>query len=168
MVARSMAEAYREPSSRASSPGASPPRPRNRWSQAAAIPSSTTFPGVSAQLEVPAGIGGSDLALWPEAKDLLIFLPPHEAIVVCELDGEELRLYDVVAPRPPPCAAMVGAVEALTGVAVDRLAIYFTPDLLDISPAPAAHPFDDLLMVRGEPLLDPSAPPFALSPFTKT
>ena len=109
-----------------------------------------------------------DLALWPQARDFLVFLPPHDAIAVCRVDAGELHLYDVLAPRLPTCAAVVGAVKELTGVAVDRLAVYFTPDLLDVALAPAAHPFEDLLMVRGEPLLDTSAAPFALSPFTRT
>ncbi len=98
--------------------------------------------------------------MWPDDPEL--------RNAACRVDGRELHLYDVLAPRLPPCAAVVGAVEELAGVTVDRLAVYFTPDLLDVALALAAHPFADLLMVRGEALLDASAAPFALSPFTRT
>lgn len=114
-----------------------------------------------------------DLALWDEARQFLVALPDHDAVAVCEVEGPLMRLYDVLGPRIPSAGALVGAAETAFDTTVERLEVYFTPDhLLDLGCPlglePCPHPIEDILMVRGRPLEQPSMGPFALSPFTRT
>ena len=108
-----------------------------------------------------------DLALWTEARDFLIHLPEHEAIVVAEKEGSRLHLYDVLAEEVPPAADLVGAAQTVLGGPIEEMDVYFTPDRLDLETEAAEHPIEDLFMVRGESLIDRSVG-FALSPFTRT
>lgn len=108
-----------------------------------------------------------DLALWTESKDFLIDLPEHDAVMVAEVEGSLLRLYDVLGPRLPPVADLVGAAQSVSGATVERLEIYFSPDRLDLDTQAMPHPFEDVLMIRGARLPDEDTP-FALSPFTRT
>lgn len=114
-----------------------------------------------------------DLGLWPEARGGLIHLPDHGAVAVAEVeagdDGTTLHLYDVVGPALPPPGALVGAAEAAFGAPPTAWRVYVCPDRLGAPLAPEPHPFEDVLMVRGEPLpgLD-RARAFALTPLTRT
>lgn len=108
-----------------------------------------------------------NLALWAESKGFLVALPEHKAVMVAEIEGTLLRLYDVLGPGLPPVANLVGAAQAVSGTTIEHLEIYFSPDQLDLETQAGPHPFEDVLMVRGAPLPDEDLP-FALSPFTRT
>jgi predicted GNAT family acetyltransferase len=105
-----------------------------------------------------------DLGLWSAAQTILWWLDDADALVVAELKGNGLHLYDVVATRLPPLERIVAAIPGTA----ERLVCYFTPDLIAPKLDPAPHPLPDLLMVRGAPFVDPTTTPFGLSPLVRT
>lgn len=111
-----------------------------------------------------------DLALWLEAtaapsESLLIALPEDQAVLVGEVEDGVLRLYDVVAETPPPLPRILAAKASHSDQPIQTLETWFTPDRFDADFQPHPHRSEDILMVRGQPLLNG---PAALSPMTRT
>ena len=80
--------------------------------------------------------------------------------------GATLRVVDVLGRELPDLAEIVGAFGD-TGQA-RTVELLLSPDRLAPDATPVAHPFEDVLQVRG---LDPRpavAERFAFSPFTRT
>lgn len=82
-----------------------------------------------------------DTASWP-----LRYAESLDAVVACAAKEGTLRVYDVVAERPPP----LDAVLVLAPEPFERVEVYFAPDDPG-SWAPEPHPLgpDDHMMIRG-------------------
>ena len=111
-----------------------------------------------------------DLGLWTRVEELLVLhMPDHDAILIGDLEDDTFLLYDLVARELPSLAAITGGVGEATGTPIRRIRAFFTPDALVGGSALSSteHPSEDLLMVRGEPLVE-AGTPFAFSPLTRT
>jgi predicted N-acetyltransferase YhbS len=89
---------------------------------------------------------------FDEAYTPLRYDPEADLLLVYDVAGTTLRLFDVVAKEIPPLAEVVARVAA----AVERVEVYFAPDRLGAALEPEPFRLDDLhFMVRG---------PFAAEP----
>ena len=124
-----------------------------------------------APVSTDCGVRGSgwlaliDLALWRPPGPRLVLVPALDCIVVHEVRGRTLRLYDVIAPQMPTLAALTGELaHELAGV--DAVEAFFSPQGLNAPSLKAARTsLDDVLMVRGRDV--GSDAPLAFSPLTR-
>lgn len=72
------------------------------------------------------------------------YIAPLDVAAVWELEGDTLRLMDVVGPRVPPLAELLPYAPPH-----QRLEIGFTPDKLGAPAEVRPRAFDDVLMIRG-------------------
>ncbi|TCP58291.1 ADP-ribose pyrophosphatase YjhB (NUDIX family) [Tumebacillus sp. BK434] len=80
----------------------------------------------------------------PEIK--IAYLPDHHAAVAYTVRDGTLHLYDVIGAQIPSLANLLAGL----ALEVQRVEIYFTPDLLDIEYTALEPTTDAKLMVRGE------------------
>jgi GNAT superfamily N-acetyltransferase len=99
--------------------------------------------------------GGAAVLLFDEARRPLHLLPDLDAVVSLELEGEVLRLFDVVAREIPPLAEIMARIPA----APARVEVYFAPDRLEAALAAEPHVLNgsEVFMVRG-PFPAPAGP----------
>lgn len=79
-------------------------------------------------------------------KDALYLLPEDEALVVAQIDGHRMNVYDVVSPRP---VSLLDLLTSSTFPGVRELIFYFRPELAGLSQEPYADE-DSILFVRGQ------------------
>lgn len=79
----------------------------------------------------------------PEIK--LAYLPGQKAAVAYALQDGTLHLYDIISEQIPSLAVLLASLQA----EIDRVEVYFTPDLLDTEYTVLEPATDAKLMVRG-------------------
>lgn len=93
--------------------------------------------------------GGAAVLLFDEARRPLHHVPDLDAVLSLELEGDVLRLFDVVAREIPPLAEILARIPA----APARVEVYFAPDRL-AAPELRAEPHvlhgSEVFMVRGD------------------
>lgn len=89
----------------------------------------------------------SAVFLFNQAKSPPLHAPALDALLVADVEGGTLRLYDVVAPRMPTLEQIVACLPE----DVERVEVYFEPSKLaaDLLPEPHVLDGDDRLCVRG-------------------
>ncbi|ARU59940.1 hypothetical protein CBW65_01850 [Tumebacillus avium] len=80
----------------------------------------------------------------PEIK--IAYLPDQNAAIAYALQNKTLHLYDIISAQIPSLSVLLAAL----GLEIDRVEVYFTPDLLDTGFTVLEPTTDAKLMVRGE------------------
>lgn len=94
------------------------------------------------------GLRGEEAVfLFNQARTPPLYSPSLEALLVTQLEGETLRLFDVVAPRMPTLAEVVARLPQEGG----NVEVHFEPSKLEaeLEPEPFVLDGDDHLCVRG-------------------
>lgn len=86
-----------------------------------------------------------DLALWPEAREMLWYLAQPEALLVFAEGASGPELYDVVARALPSLETIVAALP----IGKRRLHVHLSADRLARATGTRENPHEDVLMVRG-------------------
>jgi hypothetical protein len=103
-----------------------------------------------------------NVALWGADAPAIVLADAIDAIVVYEVQGRVLRLYDVIAAAMPPLDAVVSCL----GGGFDAVDVFFAPDGLGVSALEALPtPLDDTFMVRGS--IVPEGTGVVLSPLSR-
>lgn len=125
----------------------------------------TPASSISGSLD-PGWLSLINLGLWTPPGPAIDWVDDLQCIVIYEVRGTVLRIYDILGEAMPP----LGDIASRLGPSFDRVVVFFSPDKLD-SPALDAVPSSlyDTLMVRGPvlPAQDGSPRPLAFSPLTR-